>query len=119
MTNLDSVLKSRDITLPAKVCLVKAMVLPVVMYGCESWTIKKTECQRTDAFKLFWRRLLRVPWTAKSSQAILKEINHEFSVEGLMLMLKLQHFGHLMQRADSLEKTLMLGKTEGKRRRGQ
>ena len=106
MTNLDSVLKSRDITLPAKVCPVKAMVLPVVMYGCESWTIKKTECQRTDAFKLFfWRRLLRVPWTAKSSQAILKEINHEFSVEGLMLMLKLQYLGHLTQRTDSLEKT--------------
>ena len=106
MTNLDSVLKSRDITLPAKVCLVKAMVFPVVMYGCESWTIKKTECQKIDAFKLlFWRRLLRVPWTAKSSQAILKEINHEFSLEGPMLMLKLQYLGHLTQRADSLEKT--------------
>ena len=106
MTNLDSVLKSRDITLLTNICLVKAMVLPVVMYGCESWTIKKTECQRIDAFKLFfWRRLLRVPWTAKSSQAILKEINHEFSVEGLMLMLKLQYLGHLTRRTDSLEKT--------------
>ena len=120
MTNLDSILKNRDITLPTNVCLVKSLVFPVVMYGCESWTIKKTECQRIDAFALrCWRRLLRVPWTARSNQSILKEINPEFSLEGLMLKLKFQYFGHLMQRADSLEKTLMLGKTEGKRRMGQ
>ena len=120
MTSLDIVLKSRDITLPTKVHIVKAMVFPVVMYGCESWTIKKTECQRIDAFELwYWRRLLRVPWTAKRShQSILKEINPEFSLEGLMLKLKLQYFGHMMQRADSLEKTLMLGKIEGRRNRG-
>ena len=120
MTNLDSILKSRDITLLTKVPLVKAMVFPVVMYGCESWTIKKTEHQRTDAFKLWcWRRLLRVPWTAKrSNQSILKEISPEYSLEGLMLKLKLQHFGHLMQRTDSFEKTLMLAKIEGRRRRG-
>ena len=118
MTNLDSILKSRDITLPTNVHLVKAMFSPVVMYGCKSQTIKKTECQGIDAFKLWcWRRLLRVPWTArKSNQSILKEINPEDSLEELML--KLQYFGHLMQRANSLEKTLMLGKTEGKRRRG-
>ena len=116
MTNLDSILKSRDITLPTKVHLVKAMVFPVVMYGYESWTIKKAERRRIDAFELWsWRRLLRVPWTArKSNQSMLKEINPECSLEGLMLKLKLQHFGHLMQRADSLEKTLMLGKTEGR-----
>ena len=120
MTNLDSVLKSRDLTLPTKVRLVKAMVFPVVMYGCESWTIKKAEHQRTDAFELWcWRRLLRVPWTAgRSNQSILKEISPGCSLEGLMLKLKLQYFGHLMQRPDSLEKTLMLGKTEGRRRRG-
>ena len=120
MTNLDSILKSRDVTLPAKVCLVKAMVFPVVMYGCESWTIKKTEGQRIDAFELWcWRRLLRVPWTARrSNQSILKEISLECSLEGLMLKLKLQYFGHLMQRTDSLKKTLILGKTEGGRRRG-
>ena len=119
MTNLDSILKSRDITCLTKVCIVKGVVLPVVMYGCKSWTIKKAECQRTDVFELCWRRLLRVPWTARrSNQSILKEINPEYSLEGLMLKLKLQSFGHLMQRADSLEKTLMLGKTEGKRRRG-
>ena len=117
MTNLDSILKSKDITLPTKVHIVKAIVFPVVMYGSESWTIKKTEHQRSDAFKLFWRRLLRVPWTARrSNQLILKEINSEYSLEGLML--KLQYFGHLTQRANSLEKTLMLGKIEGKRRRG-
>ena len=112
MTNLDSMLKSRDITLPTKVHLVKAMVSPVVMYGCESWTIKKAEHRRVDAFELWcWRRLLRVPWTARrSSQSILKEISPENSLEGLMLKLKLQYFGHLMQRADSLEKTVMLGK---------
>ena len=112
MTNLDSILKSRDITLPTEVCLVKAMVFPVVMYGCESWTVKKVERQRIDAFELWcWRRLFRVPWTAKrSNQSILKEINPECSLEGLMLKLKLQYFGHLMQRTDSLEKTLMLGK---------
>ena len=112
MTNLDSILKSRDIiTLLTKVCLVKAMVFPVVMYGCESWIIKKTECQRSDAFELWcWRRLLRVPWTARrSNQSILKEINPECSLEGLMLKLKLQYFGHLMRKADSSEKTLMLG----------
>ena len=119
MTNLDSILKSRDITCLTKVCIVKGVVLPVVMYGCKSWTIKKAECQRIDVFELCWRRLLRVPWTARrSNQSILKEINPEYSLEGLMLKLKLQSFGHLMQRADSLEKTLMLGKTEGKRRRG-
>ena len=120
MTNLDSILKSRDITLPTKVHLVKAMILPVVMYGCESWTVKKAECQRIDAFELWcWFRLLRVPWTARrSSQSILKEISPGCSLEGLMLKLKLQYFGHLMRRADSLEKTLMLGKIEG-RRRGQ
>ena len=119
MTNLDSILKSRDITLPTKVCLVKTMVFPVVMYGCESWTIKKAECWGTDAFKLgCWRRLLRVPWTARrSNQSVLKEISPEWSLEGLMLKLKLQYFGHLMWRADSFEKTLMLGKIEGRRRR--
>ena len=121
MTNLDSILKSREITLPTKVCLVKAMVFPVVMYGCESWTIKKTERQRIDAFELWcWRRLLRVPWTARrSNQSTLKEISTDYSLEGLMLKLKLQSFGHLMQRTDSFEKTLMLGKIEGGRRRGQ
>jgi len=121
MTNLESILKSRDITLLTKVHLVKAMVFPVVKYGCESWTIKNTERQRTDAFELScWRRLLRIPWTARrSSQSILKEINAEYPLEGLMLILKLQYFGHLMRRADSLEKILLLGKTEGKRRRGR
>ena len=121
MTNLDSILKSRGITLSTKVCLVKAMVVPVVMYGCESWTIKKAEYQRTEAFELWcWRRLLRVPWTARrSNQPILKEISPRCSLEGLMLKLKLQYFGHLMWRADSLEKTLMLGKIEGRRRKGQ
>ena len=120
MTNLDSILKSRDITLPTKVHLVKAMVFPVVMYGCESWTIKKAERQRIDAFELWcWRRLLKVPWTARrSNQSILKEISPEYTLEGLMPRLKLQYFGHLMRRVDSLEKTLMLGKTEGGRRRG-
>ena len=120
MTNLDSILKSRDITLPTKVRLVKAMVFPVVMYRCESWTIKKAECQRIDAFELWCRRRhLRVPWSAKrSNQPILKEISPEYSLEGLMLKLKLQYFGHLMQRIDSLEKTLMLGKIEGRKRRG-
>ena len=120
MTNLDSMLRSRDITLPTKVHLVKAMVFPVVMYGCESWTIKKAECQRIDAFELWcWRRLLRVPWTArKSNKPILEEISPEYSLEGLMLKLKLLYFGHLIQRASSLEKTLMLGKIEGRRRRG-
>ena len=120
MTNLDSILKSRDITLPTKVHLVKAMVFPVVMYGCETWTIKKAECWRIDAFKLWcWRRLLRVPWTARrSNQSILKEISPGCSLEGLMLKLKLQYFGHLMWRADSFKKTLMLGKIEGRRRRG-
>ena len=115
MTNLDSILKSRDITLPTKVCLVKAMVFPVVRYGCESWTVKKAECPRIDAFELWsWRRLLRVPWTARrSNQSILKEISPEYSLEGLMLKLKLQYFGHVMRRADSFEKTLMLGKIEG------
>ena len=119
MTNLDSILKSRDITLSTKVRLIKAMVFPVVIYGCESWTIKKAECQRTDAFELwFWKRLLRVPWTARgSNQSILKEIGPECSLEGLMSKLKLKYFGHLMQRADSFEKTLMLGKIEGRRRR--
>ena len=121
MTNLDSILKSRDITWPTKVCLVKAMVFPVVMYGCESWTVKKTERRRIDAFELWcWRRLLRVPWTARrSNQSILKEISREYSLEGLMLKLKLQYFGHLMRRTNSLEKTLMLGKIEGGRRRWQ
>ena len=119
MTNLDSILKGRDITLLTNVCIVKAMVFPVVMYGCESWTIKKAEHQRIDAFELWcWRRLLRVPWTARrSNQSILKEISPEYSLEGLMLKLKLQYFGHLMWRADSLEKTLILGKIEGRRRR--
>ena len=122
MTNLDSILKSRDITLPTKVHLVKAMVFPVVMYGCESWTIMKVECQGIDAFELWcWRRLLRVPWTARRSiiKEIIKEISPGCSLEGLMLKLKLQYFGLLMQRADSLEKTLMLGKIKGGRRRGQ
>ena len=121
MTNLDSILKSRVVTLPTKVRLVKAMVFPVVMYGCESWTIKKAECRRIDAFEPWcWRRLLRVPWTARRSyQSILKEIIPEYSLEGLMLKLKLQYFGHLMWRTDSFEKTLMLGKIEGKRRRGR
>ena len=121
MTNLDSIFKSRDIILPAKVRLVKAMVFPVVMYGCESWTVKKAECQRIDAFKLWcWRRLLRVPWTARrSNQSILKEISSGISLEGMMLKLKFQYFGHLMRRVDSLEKTLMLGGIEGRRRRGQ
>ena len=119
MTNLDSILKSRDITLLTKVCLVKATVFLVVMYGHESWTIKKAEHRRIDAFELWcWRRLLRVPWTVRrSNHSILKEISPEYSLEGLMLKLKLQHFGHLMWRTDSLEKTLMLGKTEGRRRR--
>ena len=120
MTNLDSILKSRDIALPTKVRLVKAMIFPVVMYGCESWTVKKAEHRRIDAFELWcWRRLLRVPWTAKrSNQSILKEISPGCSLEGLMLRLKLQFFDHLMWRADSFEKTLMLGQTEGRRRRG-
>ena len=119
MTNLDNILKSRDITLPTKICLVKAMVFPVVMYGCESWTVKKAEHRRIDAFDLWcWRRLLRVPWTARrSNQSILKEISPEFSLERLMLKLKLQYFGH-MRRADSFEKTVMLGKIEGRRKRG-
>ena len=118
MTNLDSILKSRDVTLLTKVRIVKAMVFPVVMYGCESWTVKKAECQRIDAFELWcWRRLLRVLWTARTSnQSILKEINTEYSLEGLMLKLKLQYFGHLMRRTGSLEKTLMLGRIEGRRR---
>ena len=120
MTNLDSILKSRDITLLTKVCLVKAMAFPVATYGCERWTIKKTECQRIVAFELWcWRRLLRVSWTARRyNQSILKEISPECSLIGLMLKLKLQYFGYLMQRADSFEKTLMLGKIEGRRRRG-
>ena len=120
MTNLDSTLKSRDITLPTKVRLVKAMVFPVVMYGCESWPVKKAEHWRIDAFELWcWRRLLRVPWTVRRfNQSILKEISPEYSLEGLMLKLKLQYFGHLMRTADSFEKTLMLGKIEGRRRRG-
>ena len=120
MTNLDSILKSRDITLPTKVRLVKAMVFPVVIYGCESWTVKKAEYRRIDAFKLWcWRRLFRVPWTARrSNQSILKEISPGISLEGLMLKLKLQYFGHLIQRVDSLEKTLMLGGIEGRRKRG-
>ena len=121
MTNLDSILKRRDIILPTKVRLVKAMVFPVVMYGCESWTIKKAERQRIDVLELWcWRRLLRVPWTARrSNQSILKEISPKYSLEGLMLKLKLQYFGHLIGRIDSLEKTLMLGKIEGRKRRGQ
>ena len=120
MTNLDSIFKSRDITLPTKVCLVKAMVFPVVMYGYESWTVKKAECRRLDAFELwFWRRLLRVPWTARrSNQSILKEIRPGICLEAMMLKLKLQYFGHLMWRVDSLEKTLMLGGVGGRRRRG-
>ena len=120
MTNLDRILNIRDITLPTKVCLVKAMVFPVVIYGCESWTIRKTECRRIDDFELWcWRRLLRVPWTARrSNQSILKETRPGCSLEGLMLKLKLQYFGHLMQKADAFEKTLMLGKIEGRRRRG-
>ena len=121
MTNLDSILKSRDITMPTKVHLVKAVVFPVVMYGCESWTVKKAERQRIDAFELWcWRRLLRVPWTARrSNQSILKEISSGISLEGMMLKLKLQYFGHLMRRVDSLEKTLMLGGIRGRRRRGR
>ena len=121
MTNLDNILKSRDITLPLKVRLVKAMDFPVVMYGCESWTVKKDECRKTDAFELWcWRRLLRVPWTARrSNQSILKGISPGCSLEGLTLKLKLQYFGHLMQRTDSLKKTLMLGGIGGRRRRGQ
>ena len=120
MTNLDSIFKSRDTTLPTKVRLLKAMVLPVVMYGCESWTVKKTECQRIDAFELWcWRRLLRVPWTARrSNQSVLKEISPEYSLKGLTLKLKLQYFGHLMRRTDSFKETLMLGKTDGRRRKG-
>ena len=120
MTNLDSILKSRDVTLPTKVCLVKALVFPVVMYACQSWTIKKAEYQGIDVSELWcWRRLLRVPWTARrSNQSILKEISPEYSLEGLILKLKLQYFGHLAQRTDSLEKTFMLGKMEGRRRRG-
>ena len=121
MTNLDSILNSRDLTLPAKVCLFKAMFFPVVMYGCESWTIKKTERQRIDAFELWcWKRLLRVPWTARrSNQSILKDLSPGCSLEGLMLKLKFQYFGHVMQRADSLEKPLMLGGIGGRRRRGR
>ena len=120
MTNLDSILKSRDITLPTNVCLVKAMVFPVVMYGCESWTIKKAECRRIDAFELWcWRRLLRVPWTTRRSNQSILKISPGCSLEGLMLKLKLQYFGHLMQRADSFEKTLMLGNIEGRRKRGR
>ena len=121
MTNIDNILKSRDITLPTKISLVKAMVFPVIMYDCESWTIMKAECQRIDAFELWcWRRLLRVPWTARrSNPSILKEISPEYSLEGLMLKLKLQYFGHLMHKADLLEETLTLGKIEGRRRRGR
>ena len=121
MTNLDSIFKSRDVTLPTKVHLVNTMVFPIVMYGCESWMVKKTECRRIDAFELWcWKRLLRVPWTAKrSNQFILKEISPGCSLEGLMLKLKLQYFGHLLQRVDSLEKTLMLGRIGGRRRRGR
>ena len=121
MTNLDSILKSKDITLPTTFCLVKAMVFPVIMYGCDSWTIKKAEHRRIDAFEWWcWRRLLRVPWNARrSNQSILKELRPGCSLEGLMLKLKLQYFGHLMRRTDSFEKTLMLGKSEGRRRRGQ
>ena len=120
MTNVDNILQSRDIALPTKVHLVKAMIFPVVMYGCESWTVKKAECQRIDAFELWcWRRLLRVPWTARrSNQSMLKEISPGCSLEGLMLKLKLQYFGHLMRRVDSLEKTLMLGGIGGRRRKG-
>ena len=120
MTNLESIVKSRDITLPTNVCLVKAIVFSVVMHGCESWSVKKAECQRIDAFELWcWRRLLRVPWTArKSNQSILKEISPDYSLEGLMLKLKLQYFGHLKRRVDSLEKTLILGGIGGRRRRG-
>ena len=120
MPNIDSILNSRDITLPTKVCLVKAMVFPVVTYGCESWTIKKAESRRIDAYELwYWKRLLKVPWTARrSNQSIVKEISPEYSLEGLMLKLKLQYLGHLMRRTDSFEKTLMLGKIEGRRRRG-
>ena len=121
MANLDRILKSRDITLPAKIHLVRAMVFPIVMYGCESWTVEEAECQRIAAFELWcWRRLLRVPWTARrSNQSILKESSPEYSLEGLMLKLKLQYFGHLMRRTNSLEKTLMLGKIEGRRRKGR
>ena len=119
MTNLDSILKSREITLPTKVHLVKAMVFPVVMYGCESWTTEKAECRRIDAFQLWWRRLLRIPWTTRRSNQSILKISPECSLEGLMLKLKLQYFGHLMQRVDSFENTLMLGKIEGRRRRGQ
>ena len=121
MTNLDSIFKSRDITLPTKVSLVKAIVFPVVIYGCESWTVKKAECRRIDAFEVwYWTRLLRVPWTARrSNQSVLKETSPGCSLEGLILRLKLQYFGHLMRRVDSLEKTLMLGGTGGKRRRGR
>ena len=120
MINLDSILKSRDITLPTKVCLVQAMVFPVVMYGCESWTIKKAECQRIYAFELWCWRLSRIPWTARrSNQSILKEIHPAYSLEGLMLKLKLRYFCHLIWRADSFEKTMMLGKIEGRRRRGR
>ena len=121
MTKLDSILKSRDVILPTNIHLIKAMAFPVVMYGCESWTVKKAECQRIDAFELWcWKRLLRVPWTARrSNQSILKEISPEYSLEGLMLKLQLQYFGHLMQRSESFEKTLMLGKIEGGRRKGQ
>ena len=120
MTNLESILKSRDITLPTKVCLVKAMVFPVVMYGCESWPVKEAECRKIDAFELWcWRRLLRVPWTARrSNQSILKEISPGISLEGMMLKLKLQYFGHLMRRVDSLEKTLILGGIGGMKKRG-
>ena len=121
MTNLDSIFKSRDITLPTKVRLVKAVVFPVVIYGCKSWTVKKAECRRIDAFELWcWRRLLRVPWTeSRSNQSILKQISPRISLEGMMLKLKVQYFGHLMQRVDSLEKTLMLGGIGGRRRRGR
>ena len=121
ITNLNNVLKSRNITLPTKIHTIKGMVFPAVIYGCESWTIKKSECQRIDTFELWcWRRLLRVPWTARrSNQSILKEISPDYSLEGLMLKLKLQYFGHLMRRADSFEKTLMLGRIEGRRRRRQ
>ena len=119
MTNLESVLKSRDFTLLTKVHIVKAIIFPLVMYGCENWTIKKAKCQRTDAFELWgWRRLMRVSWTARSNQSILREINPEYLLEGLMLKLKLQYFGHLIQTAESLEKSLMLGKIEGRRGRG-
>ena len=120
MSNLESIFKSRDITLPTKVCLVKAMVFPMIMYGCESWPVKKAECQIIDAFELWcWRRLLKVPWTARrSNQSILKEISPEYSLEGLMLKMKLQYFGHLMRRTDSFEETLMLVKIEGRRKKG-